>query len=75
MITQRKHEEILAAERSYWQGIVTDLLNRVQAPQMAVAHSIPTQDEPSPYVSSFDDEALAQYEELRRSMVVPKGAE
>lgn len=73
MISQRKHEQIVAAERAYWQGIVTDLLNRIQAPQVAVAQSLP--DDPQPYIAYGDDDALAEYEQLRSNMVVPKGVE
>jgi hypothetical protein len=68
MITQRKHNEVLARERAYWQGIVTDLLNRIQAPQIAVTQSLPD-NEPEPYISYGDDEALARYEEQKRAIV------
>jgi hypothetical protein len=44
------------------------LLNRIQAPQIAVAQSLPHSDEPG-YISSFDDEALADYERERQRLV------
>lgn len=63
MISQRKHEEAIAAERAYWQGIVTDLLNRIQAPQVAVARSI--DDDGVDVFAALDDTLLAADEAER----------
>ena len=65
----------LVAERAAQRTREDELMNRIQAPQIAVAHSLPYTEGTTPYVSAFDDEALAEYEDLRRQMVVPKDAE
>lgn len=41
-----------------------ELLNRIQAPELAVAQSLPDQD-PSMYISAFDDDTLAREEAER----------
>lgn len=52
------------ADRAHYEQREQGLLNRIQAPQMAVAQSLPEQDKPG-HISSFDDEALALFEDER----------
>ena len=60
-----KCEEAVAKEREFWQKIVTDLMNRIQAPTTAVSQSLPESDGKALHISAFDDEALADYEANR----------
>lgn len=54
-------DERVAARDAYWQGIVSDLLDRIQAPERApfVEESAPALSEKKPYVtdSPHDDDA------------------
>lgn len=47
------------------------LLNRIQAPAVAIAQATPPSEE-RPYISPFDDEALAEYEEDALKKVPPE---
>lgn len=61
---------VLQQERSYWQGVVTELTNQIVLlkvePQMAAIQAVPMSEATAPaYISSSDDEALAEYERDR----------
>jgi hypothetical protein len=59
----------LVTEREAQRTREDQLMNRIQAPQIAVTQSLPQDDEPQPYISYGDDEALARYEEQRRAIL------
>lgn len=77
MIFSRKRDEywqgVLDKEREYWQGVVRELTNQITLlkvePQMAAIQAVPAEEATvSPYVSAFDDDALAEYELERRRL-------
>lgn len=61
---RRSFELRLDRERDSARAREDELLNRIQAPAVAVARSLPPDEGPG-FISSFDDEALAQLEEDR----------
>jgi CHASE3 domain sensor protein len=58
----------LTEERKAQRTREDTLMNRIQAPQIAVTQSLPQDNEPQPYISYGDDEALARYEEQKRAI-------
>ena len=77
MISSRKRDEywqgVLEQERAYWRSTVTELTNQIVLlkvePQMAAIQAVPAEEAVvSPYVSAFDDEALAEYEQERKRL-------